>query len=113
MCRLECDKHDNQLPSLSGVHGLKDFFCIDLLLESFYGYSLKHFHKSTFHHKRTQEDGHYRENSSNHELLTVRGVDCRALLKIFEGLVTLKYTASSLLSLTSGGNGAVECRCCS
>ena len=84
-------RHDNQLPSLSGVHGLKDFFCIDHLLESFYGgsYSLKHFHKSTFHHKRTQEDGHYRENPSNHELLRVRGVDCRALLKMFGGLVTL------------------------
>ena len=37
-------RHDNQLPSLSGVHGLKDFLCIDHLLESFYSgsYSLKH-----------------------------------------------------------------------
>ena len=69
--------------ALSGGHGLKDFLCIDHLLESFYcgSYSLKHLHKSTFHHKRTQEDGHYRENPSNHELLRVRGVHCRALLK--------------------------------
>ena len=36
----------------------------------------------------------YRENPSNHELLTVRGVDCRALLKIFGGPVTLYPTVS-------------------
>ena len=33
--------------------------------------------KSNFYHKMTQEDGHYRENPSNHELLTVMGGDCR------------------------------------
>ena len=35
--------------------------------------------KSNFYHKTTQQDGHYRENPSNHDLLTVRGGDCRAL----------------------------------
>ena len=56
--------HSNQLPSLSGVHGLKDFLCSDHLLESFDGrnYSLKHFHKSKFVQQRTQEEEHYRGN---------------------------------------------------
>ena len=30
-------RHDHQLPSLSGVHGLKDFLCSAHLLESFDG----------------------------------------------------------------------------
>ena len=39
--------HGNHLPSLSGVHGLKDFLHSDHLLEWFDGrsYSLKHSHK--------------------------------------------------------------------
>ena len=86
-CTLEQDEapehffltNGNHLPSLSGVHGLKDFLCSDHLLGSFDGriYSIKHFHKCKFVHQRTQEDGDYRENPSNHELLTLRGVDRR------------------------------------
>ena len=55
---------DDQLPSMSGVHGLKDFLSSAHLHGSFDGriYSLKHFHKCEFVHQRTQEDGHYREN---------------------------------------------------
>ena len=70
---------DDQLPSMSGAHGLKDFFCRVHLLESFEGriYSLEHFHKCKFVPQRTQEDEHYRENPSNYELLTLRGVDRR------------------------------------
>ena len=70
---------DDQLSSMSGAHGLKDFLCSAHLLESFEGriYSLKNFHKCKFVHQRTQEDGHYRENPWNHELLTLRGVDRR------------------------------------
>ena len=70
---------DNQLPSMSGAHGLKDFLCNAHLLESFewriytYGSVLK----SKLVTQRTQEDGYYRENPSNHELLTLRGVDRR------------------------------------
>ena len=45
-------------------------------------FPLFHVHKSTFHLKRTQEDGHYRENLSNLELLRVRVVNCRALLGV-------------------------------
>ena len=63
-------------------------------------FPLFHVHKSTFHLKRTQEDGHYRENLSNHELLRVRRVDCHALLKIFGGFVTL-YTVCIRNELTS------------
>ena len=37
--------------------------------------------KSNFYYKRTQEDGHYRENPLNHEILTVREVDCHMLKK--------------------------------
>ena len=48
---------------------------------------LKHFHKCKSVHQRTQEDGHYRENPSNHELLTVREGDCRASKKMFWGLL--------------------------
>ena len=42
--------HGNHLPSLSGVHGLKDFLHSDHLLEWFDGriYSLKHSHKCKF-----------------------------------------------------------------
>ena len=71
-------------------------------------YSLKHFHNCQFVHQRTQEDGHYRENPSNHELLTVSVVDCCALLKIFGGLGTLYCSLTRELSpgaeppLTSG-----------
>ena len=81
--------HGNHLPSLSGVHGLKDFLHSDHLLEWFdvriytYGSVLK----SNFYHQITQEDGHYGENPSNHELLTVRGGDCRASKKMFRGLL--------------------------
>ena len=45
--------------------------------------------KSKFGHQRIREDGHYRENPSNHELLTLRGVDCQVLLKMFGGQITL------------------------
>ena len=45
--------------------------------------------KSKFVHQRTQEDEHYRENPSNHELLTVRGVDRCAFLKMFWAQVTV------------------------
>ena len=81
--------HGNHLPWLSGVHGLKDFLCSAHLHESFGGriYSLKHFHKSKFVLQRTHEDAHSRENPSNHELLTVRGGDCRASKKMFRGLL--------------------------
>ena len=70
---------DEQLPSMSGAHGLKDFFCSAHLLESFEGqiYTYGSFLKSKFVPQKTQEDGHYRENPSNHELLTLRGVDRR------------------------------------
>ena len=83
--------HGNHLPSLSGVHGLKDFLWSDHLLESFNGRSYTHGSvlKSNFYHKTTQEDGHYRENPSNHELLTVRGGDCRVWKKMFRGLIPL------------------------
>ena len=40
-------------------------------------YNYGSFLKSKLVPLRTQEDGHYRENPSNHELLTFRGVDCR------------------------------------
>ena len=68
--------------SMSGVHGFKDFLCSDHLLESFAGriYSYGSVLKSKFVHQRIHEDEHYRDNPSNHELLTVRGVDCRVLL---------------------------------
>ena len=81
--------HGNHLPWLSGVHGLKDFLWSDHLHGSFDGriYSLKHFNKCKFVHQRTQEDEHYRKNPSNHELLTVRGGDCRASKKMFRGLL--------------------------
>ena len=84
-------RHDDQLPSLSGVHGLKDFLCSAHLLESFDGriYTYWSVLKSKFVHQRTQEDEHHRENSSNHELLTVRGVDRHALLKMFWGQITV------------------------
>ena len=59
---------------MSGVNGLKDFLCNDHLFESFYGgiSTYESVLESNFHRKRIQEDGHYRENPSNHELLTVR-----------------------------------------
>ena len=58
--RIFFSTHGNQLPSLSGVHGLKDLLCSDHLVESFYGrsYSLKHSHKCNFYHQTTQQDGH-------------------------------------------------------
>ena len=70
--------HGDQLPSLSGGHGSKDFLCSAHLVEAFDGriYSLKHFHKCKFVHQRPQQDEQYRENPWNHELLKVRGVDC-------------------------------------
>ena len=81
--------HGNQLPSRSGVHGFKDFLCSDHLLESFAGriYSYGSVLKSKFVHQRIHEDEHYRDNPSNHELLTVRGVDCRASKKMFWGVI--------------------------
>ena len=68
---------NDQLPSMSGVHGFKDFLCSDHLLESFDGriYTYGSVLKSKFVHQRIQEDEHYKENPSNHELLTLRGVD--------------------------------------
>ena len=68
-----------------------DFLCSAHLLGSFEGriYSLKHFNKCKFIHQITHEDGHSRENPSNHELLTVRGVDRRAFLKMFRGQITV------------------------
>ena len=56
--------------------------------------SLKHFHKSKFVHQRTQEDEHYRENPSNHDLLTVMGVDRRAFLKMFRAQITVYCTCA-------------------
>ena len=56
-------RHDDQLPSLSGVHGLKDFLRSAHLLESF--------------------DGRI------YSLSVVRGVDRRALLKMFRGQITI------------------------
>ena len=81
--------HGNQLSSLSGVHSLKDFLSSDHLVESFDGrsYTYGSVLKSNFYHKTTQQDGHYRANPSNHELLTVRGVDCRVSKKMFGGLI--------------------------
>ena len=64
---------------MSGVHRLKDFLCSDHLLESFEGriYTYGSVLKSKFVHQRIHEDEHYRENPSNHELMTLRGVDRR------------------------------------
>ena len=89
---------DDQLPSMSGAHGLKDFLCSVHLLESFEGriYSLEHFHKCKFVPQRTQEDEHYRENPSNHELLTLRGVDRRVCLTRVGGAIPL-YSTGILL----------------
>ena len=42
-------------------------------------------------HKTTQQDGHYRANPSNHELLTVRGVDCCVSKRMFGGLIPPYY----------------------
>ena len=80
---------DDQLPSMSGVHGLKDFLCSAHLHGSFDGriYSYGSVLKSKFVHQRIHEDEHYRDNPSNHELLTVRGVDCRASKKMFWGVI--------------------------
>ena len=74
---------------MSGVHGLKDFLYSDHLLESFDGrsYTYGSVLKSNFYHKTTQEDGDFRDNPSNHELLTVRVGDCRLLKKMFGGLI--------------------------
>ena len=85
--------HGNHLPWLSGVHGLKDFLWSAHLHESFAGriYTYWSVLKSKFVHQRTQEDEHYRENPSNHELLTVRGGDCRASKKMFRGLLPPYY----------------------
>ena len=85
--------HGDQLPSLSGGHGSKDFLCSAHLVEAFVGriYSLKHFHKCKFVHQRPQQDEHYRENPWNHDLLRVRGVECRVLLKMFGGIITLYW----------------------
>ena len=94
--------HDNQLLSLSGVHGLKDYLCSAHLHGSFDGriYSLEHFHKSKFVQQRTQEGGHYRGNPWNHELLTVRGVDYRASKKMFWGVIpVLCSTIESKISI--------------
>ena len=57
---------------------MEDFLFIDYLLDSFNGtiYTNGSVLKSEFVHQRIQEDEHYRENPSNHELLTLRGVDC-------------------------------------
>merc|ERR1711923_658568 len=84
-------RHDDQLPSLSGVHGLKDFLCSAHLLESFDGqiYTYGTVLKSKFVHQRTQEDEHYRENPLSHELLAVRGVDRRAFLKMIWAQITV------------------------
>ena len=79
---------------MSGVHCLKDFLCSAYLLGSFDGqiYTYGSVLKSKFVHQRIQEDGHYRENPSNHELLKLRGVDHQVLLKMFRGQITLYYT---------------------
>ena len=70
---------------------MKDFVCSAHLLESFAGriYSYGSVLKSKFVTQRTQEDGHYRENPSNHELLKLRGVAHQVLLKMFGGQITL------------------------
>ena len=101
---LECDfapktffgTHNYQLSSLSGVHGFKDFLCSTHLIGSFDGqiYSYGSVFKSKFVHQRIQKYGHYRENPWNHELLTVRGVDCHGYQKMFGGKITLYYVWS-------------------
>ena len=78
---------------------MKDFLCSAHLHESFGGriYTYGSVLKSKFVQQRIHEDGHYRENPSNHELLTVRGGDCRASKKMFRGLLppySLTSTAS-------------------
>ena len=88
-CWVECALAPEAWRSLSGVHGLKHFLCSAHLPLSFDGriYTYWSVLKSKFVHQRTHEDGHYRENPSNHELLTVRGGDCRASKKMFRGLL--------------------------
>ena len=80
---------DDQLPSMSGAHGLKDFLCSAHLLESFEGriYTYGSVLKSKFVPQRTQEDGLYRKNPSNYELLTLRGVDRRVCLIRVGGVI--------------------------
>ena len=80
---------DDQLPSMSGAHGLKDFLFSVHLLESFEWriYSYGSVLKSKFVPQRTQEDGHYRKNPSNHELLTLRGIDRRAFQTRVGGVI--------------------------
>ena len=60
---------------MSEGHGFKDFLCSNHLIGAFDGriYTYGSVLKSKFVHQRTQEDGHYRENPSNHELLTPEG----------------------------------------
>ena len=86
---------DDQLSSQSGVYGFKDLLWSADLRGSFDGqiYTYWSVLKSKFVHQRTQEDEHYRENPSNHELLTVRGVDRRAFLKMFRAQVTVYCTS--------------------
>ena len=53
---------DDQLPSMSGVHGLKDFLSSDHhLVELFDGrsYTYGSVLKGNLYHKTTQQDGHY------------------------------------------------------
>ena len=54
------------------------FFETSIFLDSFMDkFTLLNTSKCKFVFERIQEDGHYRENPSNHELLTLRGVDRR------------------------------------
>ena len=54
---------------------MKDFLCGVHLLESVDG------------RINSLKDGHFRENPSNNELLAVRGIDRRVLLKMFGGML--------------------------
>ena len=67
----------------------EDFLCSAHLLESFEGriYTYGSVLKSKFVPQRTQEDGLYRKNPSNHELLTLRGVDRRVCLIRVGGVI--------------------------
>ena len=56
--------HSNQLPSLSGVHGFKDFLYSVYLVGSFDGriYTYGSVLNSKFVHQRPQQDEDYRKN---------------------------------------------------
>ena len=82
--------HGNKLPSLSGVHGFKEFLCSAHLVGSFdgriyiYGGSVL---KSKFVHQRIQQDRHFSEkildtmnSREGGELITVGTKKCLGAL---------------------------------